>query len=404
MQMNDSLWILNPSGQTSAGAWIDDTLLARVDERGMQAKWPLVANFPRQRVEVMRGIDPAAEVARLFELRGWTDGLPIVPPTTGRVEEMLDYAPLSRDALVGELDPLRGLATVEKIAINAVMAGCRSDYFPIILKAVEALAETDFNLRGVQTTDENVTPLILVNGPIARQIGMNDGFGCLGPGWRANATIGRAIRLVMQNIGGGWPAVVAFAGLGQPGRYTLCFSENEAQSPWDPLHVDAGFRADQNIVTVLRAESAINVTGGLEEVASVMGSAASAFSWLHGGIVTVAISPATAEALVKEGVSKEEARKWLHENGRIPAAALDALWIRQNVGKAKEWPDWAEAAIKAGAVPPVASPENITLVVAGGDVPIAQQAYFPTWGYPDCRIMKEITLPSGWRPIEEETT
>ncbi|MEC8135952.1 MAG: hypothetical protein VX107_07330, partial [Pseudomonadota bacterium] len=210
MQMNDSLWILNPSGQTSAGAWIDDTLLARVDERGMRAKWPLVANFPRQRVEVMRGIDTAAEVARLFELRGWTDGLPIVPPTTGRVEEMLDYAPLSRDALVGELDPLRGLATVEKIAINAVMAGCRSDYFPIILKAVEALAETDFNLRGVQTTDENVTPLILVNGPIARQIGMNDGFGCLGPGWRANATIGRAIRLVMQNIGGGWPAVVAF--------------------------------------------------------------------------------------------------------------------------------------------------------------------------------------------------
>ena len=135
MQMNDSLWILNPSGQTSAGAWIDDTLLARVDERGMRAKWPLVANFPRQRVEVMRGIDPAAEVARLFELRGWTDGLPIVPPTTGRVEEMLDYAPLSRDALVGELDPLKGLATVEKIAMIAVMAGCRADYFPIILQA-----------------------------------------------------------------------------------------------------------------------------------------------------------------------------------------------------------------------------------------------------------------------------
>ena len=206
----------------------------------------------------------------------------------------------------------------------------------------------------MQTTDENVTPLILVNGPIAKQIGMNDGFGCLGPGWRANATIGRAIRLVMQNIGGGWPAVVAFAGLGQPGRYTLCFSENEAQSPWDPLHVDAGFRADQNVVTVLRAESAINVTGGLEEVANVMGSAASAFSWLHGGIVTVVISPATAEALVKEGVSKEEARQWLHENGRIPAAALDALWIRQNVGKAKEWPN-GPGGNPSGAVPPVMS-------------------------------------------------
>ncbi|MEL0019988.1 MAG: hypothetical protein VW709_08925, partial [Rickettsiales bacterium] len=377
-------------------------LRARVEERGMQSRWPLVADFSRQRVEVVRGVEPHAEASRLYDLRGWTDGLPIVPPTTGRVEEMLDFSPLSRDVVIGELDPLKGVASVEKIAVNAVMAGCRPDYFPIVLAVVQAIAEPEFNLRGVQTTDENVTPLILVNGPIAKQIGMNDGFGCLGPGWRANATIGRAIRLIMQNIGGGWPAVVAFAGLGQPGRYTLCFAENEAQSPWAPFHVDQGFDAAQNIVTVLRAESAINVTGGLEEVASVMGSAASAFSWLHGGIVTAAISPATAAALAKDGVSKEEARRWLHENGRISAEALKSLWIYRNVGKAKEWPAWAEAAIEAGAVPPVADPEKITLVVAGGDVPIAQQAYFPTWGYPDCRIMKEIALPSGWEPIDEE--
>ncbi|MBC8452148.1 MAG: hypothetical protein H8D70_02885, partial [Rhodospirillaceae bacterium] len=305
-------------------------------------------------------------------------------------------------AVIGELDPLKGVASVEKIAVNAVMAGCRPDYFPIVLAAVQAIAEPDFNLRGVQTTDENVTPLILVNGPIARQIVMNDGFGCLGPGWRANATIGRALRLIMQNIGGGWPAVVAFAGLGQPGRYTLCFAENEVQSPWTPFHVDEGFRAEQNVVTLLRAESAINVTGGLEEVASVMGSAASAFSWLHGGVVTVAISPATAAALAKDGVSKEDARRWLHENGRISSEILKSLWIYRNAGKAKEWPAWAIAAIEEGRVPPVADPDQITLVVAGGDVPIAQQAYFPTWGYPDCRIMKEIVLPSGWQPIEEE--
>ncbi len=400
--MSEPLWILNPAGQTASGAWIDDTLRARVEERGMQSRWPLVADFSRQRVEVVRGVDPHAEASRLYDLRGWTDGLPIVPPTTGRVEEMLDFSPLSRDVVIGELDPLKGVASVEKIAVNAVMAGCRPDYFPIVLAVVQAIAEPEFNLRGVQTTDENVTPLILVNGPIAKQIGMNDGFGCLGPGWRANATIGRAIRLIMQNIGGGWPAVVAFAGLGQPGRYTLCFAENEGQSPWTPFHVDEGFDAAQNIVTVLRAESAINVTGGLEEVASVMGSAASAFSWLHGGIVTAAISPATAAALAKDGVSKEEARRWLHENGRISAEALKSLWIYRNVGKAKEWPAWAGAAIEAGAVPPVADPEKITLVVAGGDVPIAQQAYFPTWGYPDCRIMKEIALPSGWEPIDEE--
>ena len=401
--MTDSLWILNPSGQTLAGTWIDDTLRARVEEQNMRDRWPLVAEFPRQRVEVVRGIDPAMEVSRLFDLRGWTDGLPIVAPTTGRVEEMLDYAPLSRDSVIGELEPLKGQATVEKLAINAVMAGCRPDYFPILIAAVEAISEPEFNLRGVQTTDENVTPLILVNGPIARQIGMNDGFGCLGPGWRPNATIGRALRLIMQNIGGGWPSVVAFAGLGQPGRYTLCFSENELQSPWQPFHVDASFASNQNVVTVLRAESIINVTGGLEEVASVMGSAASAFSWLHGGIVTVVISPATAVALERDGITKEEARQWLHANGRISSDELKTLWIYKNVGKAKEWPAWALSAIEAGYVPPVKNPDKIALIVAGGDIPIAQQAYFPTWGYPDCRIMKEVALPKNWRPIEEET-
>jgi hypothetical protein len=401
--MTDSLWILNPSGQTLAGTWIDDTLRARVEEQNMRDRWPLVAEFPRQRVEVVRGIDPAMEVSRLFDLRGWTDGLPIVAPTTGRVEEMLDYAPLSRDSVIGELEPLKGQATVEKLAINAVMAGCRPDYFPILIAAVEAISEPEFNLRGVQTTDENVTPLILVNGPIARQIGMNDGFGCLGPGWRPNATIGRALRLIMQNIGGGWPSVVAFAGLGQPGRYTLCFSENELQSPWQPFHVDASFASNQNVVTVLRAESVINVTGGLEEVASVMGSAASAFSWLHGGIITVVISPATAVALERDGITKEEARQWLHANGRISSDELKTLWIYKNVGKAKEWPAWALSAIEKGNVPPVKNPDKIALIVAGGDIPIAQQAYFPTWGYPDCRIMKEVALPKNWRPIEEET-
>lgn len=401
--MTDSLWILNPSGQTTAGAFIDDTLAARVNERGMRDRWPLVAAFPRQRVEVVRGIDPAAEVSRLFDLRGWTDGLPIVAPTTGRVEEMLDYAPFARDAVIGELDPLKGLASVEKLAINAVMAGCRPDYFPILIAAVQAIADPEFNLRGVQKTDENVTPLVLVNGPIARQIGMNDSFGCLGPGWRSNATIGRALRLVMQNIGGGWPSVVAFAGLGQPGKFTHCFPENEMQSPWAPFHVDARFAADQNVVTVLRAASAINVTGGLEEVASVMGSAASAFSWLHGGIVTVAISPATAAALDRDGISKAEARVWLHQNGRISSEELKSLWIYNNAGKAKEWPDWTLKAIDAGRVPPVEDPDKITLVVAGGDISIAQQAYFPTWGYPDCRILKEVALPTGWQPINEET-
>lgn len=285
-----TLWVLIPTAQQRSGAWIDDVLKERVEEKGI-TRYSMAGQFPHhQRVEVIRAKDPVAAVNELFYKRGWTDGLPIVPPTIGKVEEMLRYTDRPRYEVVGELDPLKGQATVEKIAVNAVMAGCRPEYLPIVIAAVEAIAEPDFNLRGVQTTDENVTPLLIINGPIARQLDVNSGFGALGPGWQANATIGRAIRLIMNNIGGGWPWAVSLAGIGQPGRYTLCLAENEQQNPWEPLHVELGYDKDVSVVTVTRAETAINVTGGLEELASVMGSLASTFAMLHDGKVAVVSS------------------------------------------------------------------------------------------------------------------
>lgn len=259
---SEAHWLLLPTAQQRSGAWIDDTLRARVRERGLEAKWPLAGQFPRQRVEVVRDLDPHSAVNDRFDQRGWSDGLPIVPPTVGRVKEMLAAIDLAPETVLAELEPLQGVATVEKVAVNAVMAGCRPEHLPVVLAAVQAIADPVFNLRGVQTTDENVTPLLIVNGPAARTLALNSGYGALGPGWRANATIGRALRLIMQNLGGGWPGFVSFSGLGQPGRYTLCVAENEAQSPWPPLHVDLGHPADTNTVTVLRAETVINVTGG----------------------------------------------------------------------------------------------------------------------------------------------
>jgi hypothetical protein len=202
--------------------------------------------------------------------------LPIVPPTLGRLDEMIDHGALDRHAVLGEVEPLGGVASVEKIAANAVMAGCQPEHFPVVLAAVQAMLDPVFNMRGVQTTDENVTPLLIVNGPLARQLGLNASGGALGPGWTANATIGRAVRLIMNNLGGGWPGAVSFAGLGQPARYSLCVAERE-DTPWPSLHVELGYRADQSTVTVMRAETVINMTGGLEELASVIGSAASLF-------------------------------------------------------------------------------------------------------------------------------
>src|SRR5262249_22877835 len=195
----DALWVLLPTGQRASGEWIDDTLAERVREHGLVSRTPLAGRFPRQRVELVRGVDPAAAVGELFERRGWTDRPPIVPPTLCRVEQMLEWSARPGHAVLGEMDPLGGLATVEKIAVNAVMAGCRPEYLPVVLAAVEAVLDPAFNLRGVQTTDENVAPLLVVNGPVARALDVNAAGGALGPGWRANATIGRALRLVMNN-------------------------------------------------------------------------------------------------------------------------------------------------------------------------------------------------------------
>ena len=386
--MESSLWVLVPAGQRASGEWIDDTLRARAEEKGLLARSPRAAEFPRQRVELIRDADPVAAVNRLYRERGWTDGLPIVPPTIGRVDEMVAEGSLERHAVLGEVEPLGGVATVEKVAANAVLAGCEPAHFPVVLAAVQALLDPAFNLRGVQTTDENVAPLLVVNGPLAARLGINAGWGALGPGWPANAAIGRAAHLVMHNLGGGWPGAVSFAGLGQPGRYTLCLAERD-DSPWPPLHVEQGYRVDQSTVTLLRAETVINVTGGLDELASVMGSAASLFGILHGGKPTVILSPFTARRLAGEGWTRERVRRELFARGRLPADTWRRSWIHATV-RASDWPDWAIAAVASGAIPAVGEPDDITLVVAGAELPIPQHAYCPSWGHPPCRITREI--------------
>ena len=398
------LWVLLPSGQRASGEWIDDTLRERASEAGLLAKVPLAARFPRQRVEVVRGRDPEAEVNRRFYLRGWTDGLPVVPPSLGRVADALSWVPAdSPDEVLGELDPLKGLATVEKVAVNAVMAGCRPEHLPVVIAAVRAIADRTFNLRGVQTTDENVTPLVVVCGPVARAIGMNASFGALGPGWQANAAIGRAVRLVMNNIGGGWPAAVSFAGLGQPGRYTLCLAERTELCPWPPLHVELGFAADESAVVVLRAESVINVTGGLDDLASVMGTAASGFTMLHGGVAAVAIAPFVAQELAGEGLGKDDVKRRLWRDGRLPAAAWRRTWLHERLIGARQWPEWVREAEREGAIPAVATPDDLVVLVAGGDLPIPQCAWFPSWGFPRCLVSRRVELPPGWDSRLERT-
>jgi len=386
---DQALWLLIPAGQQSSGVWIDDTLRLRVQEKGLEDRTPLVGAFPRQRVEVIRGSDAFAAMQELYYRRGWTDGLPIIPPTLDRVAAMVAQSGLGAKEVVAEIDPLRGEATVEKLAANAVMAGCAADHFPVVLAAVTAITAREFNLRGVQTTDENVAPLLIVSGPKARGLDINAGFGALGPGWRGSAAIGRAIRFVMNNLGGGWPGAVSFAGLGHPGRYTLCLAEDIAGTPWPTLGREHGFSDDATTLTVMRAEAVINVTGGLDELASVMASAASNLTRAHSGKVAVALSPHTARMLAGRGLGKDDVKRYLWERSGMPVDAWRASWVTATL-KAHRWPAWVAAGVAKGAVPAVGDPADITLVVAGGDVPITQHAYFPSWGFPPCRITKEI--------------
>jgi len=243
--------------------------------------------------------------------------------------------------------------------------------------------------------------LLMLSGPAAKVMHMNSRFGALGPGWRANAAIGRAVRLIMHNLGGGWPAAVAFAGLGQPGRYTLCLAEDEEFNPWESLREELGFAVEDNVLVVQRAESVVNVTGGLNDLASVMASATSAFSRLHGGTVAVVLAPYVAKLLAEEGKSKADVKTYLHEHSRAPAAEFEKSWLPARLAGKTKFPRWVKEGVQAGWVPAVESPDDIAIIVAGGDIPIPQCAYMPTWGFPACRIAKKIDLPQGWDPSPE---
>ena len=184
--------------------------------------------------------------------RGWSDGLPVTPPTDERVLEMLKGTRRRADEVVGKIPPYLGTCTVEKVAINAVLAGCKPEYMPVLLAALEAALEPVFTLHGVLATTYFSSPIIIVNGPIARAIGMNCGLNVLGQGNRANATIGRALNLIVQNVGGGRPGEADRSTLGAPSKYTLCFAEDESDPEWEPLSVARGFPRGVSTVTLFQ--------------------------------------------------------------------------------------------------------------------------------------------------------
>jgi hypothetical protein len=298
--------------------------------------------------------------------RGWSDGLPLVPPTPERVLRMLvEGTTRAPQALVAVVPPDLAECTVEKAAINAVMAGCRPEYFPVVLTAIEAACSDEFNIHGVLATTMFVGPAIIVNGPIARAIGMNSGVNALGQGNRANATIGRALQLVVRNVGGGKPGGVDRATFGNPGKYTFCFAEAEEGSPWEPLSVERGFAKGVSTVTLFAAEG---VRGIVDQRSRTAESLARSFAGCLRAVwhpklslvtdAIVVVSPEHGRVFRDDGWSKARLRERLLELLTVPGDEL----IAGADGSAEGMP-----AQVAGQRVPKFTSDGLLFVHAGGE-------------------------------------
>lgn len=325
-------------------------------------QWPVVpeTEFQSEQLEV---VDAAAAMELFFE-RGWTDGLPIVPPTPEAVEAMLEYAGRYPAEHLGSVPERRREVNVEKVAINAVMAGCLPAFFPVVLTAVEAILEPRFSLVGPSSSTAGAAVLIVVNGPVARELGLNSKDNLFGPGNRANATIGRAVRLTMINAMGTTPGVFDRSCMGHPGKYTYCIAENEAESPWAPLHVDRGLHADDSAVTVFAAQAMYQSNDRFHSdakslLASTALSMAAVSSFLADAQPEMAVVVGYEHmlALRESGLTRNQIKDFLFERARSDLVSL------KQVGKL---PGSVKPGDEARFEQVLDSPDDILLIAAGG--------------------------------------
>jgi hypothetical protein len=332
-------------------------------------------------------------VEAYFE-RGWTDGLPVVPPTREKVDAMVDALGGEPDMVECKVAPRWGVLTREVMAVNMVMAGCKPQYAPVVRAAMKALTDQAFNLNGVQATTHVAAPLLIVNGPVAAEIGMNGGCNAFGSGNRANATIGRAVRLIMLNVGGGWPGDLDKSTLGHPGKYTYCVCENEARSPLAPYHVEHGYRPEDSTVFAIAAEAPHSVTdhvcndpeGVLDTMCSAMSTIASNSAVL-GGHCTVVLGLEHARTIAKSGWTRSDVRHYLWEYSGNHFEALSRKHKYGNVYN-RNLPKWLKREPDTR-IPIVPTPDNIHLFVMGGEAG-RFSVFIPGWGHMSSPVLRAI--------------
>ena len=343
------------------------------------------STYDDEMLELIERVGATDEMEDMFE-RGWTDGLPVVPPTRSRVDAMLG----GRDPQwsLGEVPPGMGAATLERVAACAVLAGCRPEYFPVVLAAVEAALDPAFNLNGQAVTTQPAGQLVIVSGPICDAIGVHSGMGVLGPGWRANLTVGRALRLVITLTGGGAPGRLDRSTLGHPGKLGFCIAEDEVGSPWEPLHVERGFSREDSVVTVVGCDAPLSISDHRAttplDLAYVLGWAGAATWspnwWPLGGTSVYVICPEHQAMFRAAGWDKRRLRQAMFDAVRRPAHELRRGETTPQVHEAD--PDTL--------ITKWDSPEDIVLIAAGGEAGRYSAVLGPCLGMSSQMVSREV--------------
>lgn len=323
---------------------------------------------------------PETDAIEIMFEKGWTDGLPVVPPTPDKVAAMLAGGGREADEVLGSVPARRKTVNAEIVAINAVMAGCRPEYFPVVVTAMEAVLDPAFNVNTVATSTGGAAICVMVSGPMAAEIGMNGGLNALGSGNRANATIGRAVRLTVANALGAKSGKLDASSVGHPGKYTFCFAERPPQAPWENLTVAKGYAPEDTTVTIMATEGPRQVANHLNEdpegvllsFAAAM-KAPSNFIVGKSGQVTIVLGHEHELAVRQAGWSRQQAIDFLVERSRVTPAEIEAGGILMETGAQHNMTPGAD-----GKVPVVASGEDIVLITAGGPGS-GWSAMIPSW-------------------------
>ena len=303
----------------------------------------------------------------------WSDGLPVVPPTEERIIQMLSGTKRSPEESIGQIPPALEEATIYTVGVHAVMAGCKPEYLPILISAMEAILDERLNMNSIQAMMRGGAPLLMVNGPYAKKIGLHGGGGCFGPGFRANATIGRAIRLILHNLGGGIPGVASSTCFGAPSRFAYCIAENEEQSPWEPYSVTKGFALEDNVITIVPCEGPIQVWDDVsqepERLFITLGDTMSCMGATNiyaQAQMVVVLSVQHAKMCSDAGLSKEDVHRQLCKTAgrKLGHIKRGGIWRgEEGLGR---WPFPVDPNDDEFFIPAVSRPEDLHLIVAGG--------------------------------------